>query len=227
MKTTTSPFSNNDMHKRSKTWPDHRRITIADEAARIIQEQGLADFRIAKEKAVERLGRQLNGAMPSNREVEQALAERNRIFLGDSHREYLRALRLAAVTIMRSLAPHQPRLVGPVLSGHVTEHSAIDLHLFCDSPEEVGSSLDTLGIKHRSIQRRQRLNRNRTDYFPGYQFFTAEFEFYSTVFQERRRHHAPLSPVDGRPMRRATTCEILSLLEGAQIQKGTNPSTAY
>jgi len=215
------------MGKRSNSKPDHRRTTIANEAARIIQEHGLADYRSAKMKAIERLGLQLRGALPSNNEVEQALAERNRIFRRETHQEYLQELRAAALNIMYLLKPLQSRLVGPVLSGHATEHSTIDLHFFCDTCEEVSFQLGARGIKHRSVRNRQRLNRERIEYLPGYRFFSAGFEFSSTVFPERSRRHAPLSPVDGRPMQRATPREILSLLETMPTEADASASSAY
>ena len=61
------------MPRRNRSRPDHRRTAIAQEAARIIQEHGLKDFRIAKEKAGLRLGMEDRGALPSNQEIESAL----------------------------------------------------------------------------------------------------------------------------------------------------------
>lgn len=201
------------MCKRFRVKSDHQRTAIANEAARIIQEQGLTDFRIAKAKATERLGFRSGGPLPSNEEIENALAERIRIFRGTSHNENLQALRSAALNLMRALENYQPRLVGPVLSGNSTEHTMIDLHLFNDAAEEVGSCLCDMGIRYRLVERRQRLRRNLVEHFPGYRFFFSEFECTSTVFPERHRHHAPLSPVDGRPMRRAGSREISLLVE--------------
>jgi hypothetical protein len=139
---------------------DKRRTTVANEAARIIQEHGLSDFRFAKEKAVERLGLKNNGALPSNQEIERALAERNRIFKGQSHLTHLNNLRKAALSAMNSLNVFHVRLAGPVLSGNATEHSQIDLHLFTDSQESVAITLNELGIRHRSIQIRQRFRKH-------------------------------------------------------------------
>lgn len=201
------------MPKRCGLRQDYQRTEIANEAARIMQEQGLSDFRVAKEKALERLGLRVGrGALPSNSEIDRALAERNRIFHAGFHDEHLTALRQAALHMMEWLTPHSPRLVGPVLSGTVTEHSAIDLHLFDDTPESIGVSLDSLGIRYRSVQRRTRMRRDRVEHLPGYRFSHSGFDFAGTVFPERRRSHAPLSPIDGRPMQRADSRQILSLM---------------
>lgn len=203
------------MPKRNRTRPDHRRITIAQEAARIIQEHGVTDFRSAKEKAVTRLGLDQQGALPSNEEIERVLAERHRIFYGESHQEHITALRQAALSLMRELAPFEPRLVGAVLNGNATMHSMIELHLFSDAAEDVSSCLALLGLAHRPVEYRLRLRRDEVAAFPGYQVRSGEFDFALTVFPERIRGHAPLSPVDGRPMRRAAVRDIEALLNAS------------
>ena len=193
--------------------PDHRRSAVAAEAARIIQEEGLTDFRGAKAKAAQRLGLGRNTPLPDNEEIEAALAERTRIFHSDTQPHLLDGLRHAAFEIMRGLAPFHPRLVGDVLSGNATLHSRVDLHLFSDTAEAVGSTLETLGIGYRDLTRRHRLRRDEVDAFPGYHFSAHNCDFSSTVFPLRLRGHAPLSPVDGRPMRRASLKELAELLK--------------
>ncbi len=192
--------------------PDNRRALIADEAARIIQEQGLNDFRSAKDKAVERLGLRAAGKLPGNGEIEKALAERNRIFRGDSQPQRLEQLRRSARNIMLSLERYHPRLVGPVLSGHATEYSGIDLHLFSDPAEAVATSLSTVEINHRVTQFRHQFRRGEGERFPGYRFDHEGCEFSVTVFPELRRRNSPLSPVDGKPMRRADIRELERML---------------
>lgn len=191
---------------------DNQRAAIANEAARLIQEQGMTDFRAAKDKAVERLGLRSAGPLPSNGEIERALAERNRIFRGDDHDDHLQDLRRAALWIMRSLEVFNARLVGAVLSGNATPHSTIDLHVFSDSPEAVGSQLDALGIKHRSEQFRHQFRLRQGERFPGFRFATDEHEYTATVFAEKHRRAAPLSPVDRRPMQRGSISDIEALI---------------
>lgn len=200
------------MSRKTKQKIDYGRSAIANEAARIIQEQGLTDFRAAKDKARERLGYRSARPLPSNEEIERALAERNRIFRGDTHWEYLQNVRRSAAAVMRSLHHFYPRLVGSVLSGIATEHSAIDLHLFSDPAEAVTASLDALGIRHRSTQFGYRFQRGKTERFPGYRFVIEDCEFCATVFPELRRRHAPFSPVDGKPMQRATLKDLERLI---------------
>jgi hypothetical protein len=199
--------------RRKNARPDHRRLAVADEAARIMQEQGLRDFRSAKAKALARLGLEDHGAMPSNEEIEQALTARNRIFLGEAHGALLGEMRRAALRIMQALEDYQPRLVGAVLNGSATAHSAIELHALCDTVEAVGATLDAIGIPQRPMQRRLRFRRDEVESFPGLRFQARGFDFDVTVFPERSRGHSPLSAIDGRPMRRANIRELGELLK--------------
>lgn len=187
-------------------------MTVANEAARIIQEQGLSDFRSAKDKAIERLGLKSHGALPSNREIETALAERNRIFKSESHPQNLLRLRAAALKAMSALNVFDVLLVGPVLSGNITEHSRVDLHLFTDAQETVGLKLSALGIRHRSVQIRQQFKRRQVENYPGYLFSLEDSDFSATVFPQLLRRYSPLSFIDGKPMRRAGARAVECLL---------------
>ena len=201
------------MSRRVKSRPDNQRAAVANEAARIIQEQGLKNFRLAKEKAVERLSLRSAGPLPSNSEIETALAARNRIFRHDDHATHIRALRIAALNVMELLVTFDARLVGPALSGNATEHSTIDLHVFNDYPEAIGAHLDTLGIRHRSAEFHHQFRLRQRESFPGFRFRQHEFEFATTVFSERQRRHSPLSPITGQPMQRASRRDVEALLD--------------
>jgi hypothetical protein len=48
---------------------------------------------------------------------------------------------------------------------------------------------------------------------PGFSFTRGSEEVEVIVFPERSAHHAPLSPVDRRPMRRAGRAAVLALLD--------------
>ncbi|CAG0944236.1 hypothetical protein GPROT2_02498 [Gammaproteobacteria bacterium] len=200
------------MPRRNRSRPDHRRTAIAQEAARLMQEHGLRDFRSAKEKAGLRLQLGDKGALPSNQEVELAMAERNRIFRGDEHEAFLDVMRQQALQVMAELAAFDPRLVGGVLAGTATETSAIELHAFSDTSEALGAALEALGLAARPFEQRLRVRRDRTESFPGYRFQRNDFDFRLTVFPERGRGNAPLSAIDSRPTRRATARDVAALL---------------
>src|SRR5579872_5054944 len=117
------------------------RRALAQEAARIMAQQGIHDFLTAKRKAADRLGVTDSSVLPRNTEIEAALAEYQRLFDARAHRRSLESQRRAALHAMHWLARFQPRLVGAVLSGTATEHADIQLHLFADRPENVALQL--------------------------------------------------------------------------------------
>jgi len=198
--------------RRAEKRRECQRAVLAQEAARLICDHGIKDFRTAKSKAAWALGLSDHGALPSNREIDAALAERNRIFSAEHHAQLLERLRMVALDVMCSLQPFRPCLVGAVLSGNVTEHSNISMHVFADSCEAVGMRLDACGISHQLRQRRHNMRRGVVENYPGFDFFADDFCVEATVFPERRKGHAPLCPVDGKPMRRARMREVELLL---------------
>jgi hypothetical protein len=80
-----------------------RRLRIADEAARIIVEEGIADYQVAKQKACRRLGLAASTSLPRNIEIEQAVIERQRLFTPVQHTEVLEHLRQVALSVMQFL----------------------------------------------------------------------------------------------------------------------------
>jgi len=194
---------------------EQQRAAIAEEAARLMLEHGLPDYRAAKARALERLGLGSNAPLPGNSEIEAALASRQRIFRSDTQDGLIERLRRDALEVMTGLEAFQPRLVGAVLSGSATDHSSIDLHLFADAPEIVAAQLDSLGYGYRSVQLRHRWRRGKNEQLPGYRVFAGDNECVISVFPTRRRGHPPLSPVDGKPMKRAGSREVAALLNAA------------
>jgi hypothetical protein len=202
------------MAKRHPTRGDNLRRALAQEAARIMAEHGIRDFLIAKRKAAERFGVTDGGAvLPKNSEIEEALAAYQRLFGGASHLQALHAQRSAALAAMRYLREFEPRLVGAVLSGTATAHSDVQLHLFADRAESVTLKLIDQGIPHEVTERRVRLNAERSRAFPGVRFEMDAQPIEATVFPPEGIRQAPVSPVDGRPMRRASALEVEALLQ--------------
>src|ERR1044072_3806822 len=110
------------MSKRHPIRSENLRRALAQEAARIMAEHGIRDFLVAKRKAAERFGVVDNAVLPKNTEIEDALAEYQRLFGGEIHAESLNEQRRVALMAMRRLREFEPRLVGSVLSGTATEH---------------------------------------------------------------------------------------------------------
>ena len=201
------------MTKKHAGRSDNLRRALAQEAARIMAEHGIRDFFIAKRKAAERLGVNDGAAvLPKNTEIETALVEYQRLFGGDSHTESLHAQRRAALNAMRYLQEFEPRLVGAVLSGTATEHSDVQLHLFADRAESVTLKLMERRVPYEVTEKRVKMNAERVLAYPGVRFEMDDHEIEATVFPTDGIRQAPVSPVDGKPMRRANTFEVEALL---------------
>jgi hypothetical protein len=186
------------MARKNSNGSERARLMVAQEAARIIVNQGLRDYGLAKKKAAERLGLNTRGSLPGNAEIEQAVSEHLQLFAGESHSDLLRTMRLAALSAMEVLATFTP---------------AVNLHVFADSPESVASALDERGIGYRTYERRLKSRRDLAETFAGYEFHHGDAAVQATVFPVDGIRQAPLSPVDGKPMKRADERAVEKLLD--------------
>ncbi len=198
---------------RGKASRDARmRERIAQEAARVMATEGVEDFSLAKRKAALHLGAPGTTNLPQNREIQAALQEYQRLFGGERQLSALQTLREAALEAMGFFSAFRPRLTGAVLDGTAGPDTAVDLHCFADTPEEVVLFLMEQGIPFDTEERRLRFD---DDYLfvPMHRFVAGDVPVHLTVFSERDRRHPPRSPVDGRPMRRAGKNEVAALIE--------------
>lgn len=200
------------MGKKSTVVNDRARQMLAQEAARIIVEQGIEDYRTAKIKAADRLGMSSYGSLPGNPEIEKAVSEHLKLFGRETHGDLLQMLRLAALSAMELLSSFTPRLVGPVLHGTAGGSSAVNLHVFADNAESVALLLQQRGIAYRPFERRLKSRRDQLDSFAAFRFDRDDSCIEATVFPVDGMRQAPISPVDGKPMRRADKSAVLELL---------------
>ena len=198
---------------------DRARLQLAQEAARLIVEHGIRDYRVAKVKAAERLGINSRGSLPGNAEVESAVHNHLSLFGGESHADHLDLLRESALAAMELLDAFSPRLVGPVLQGTADHNSAINLHVFTDSPESIAFELDANGYDCRPYERRLKTSRGKgakAATFAGYEFRLEHAAVQATIFPVDGIRQAPISPIDGRPMKRADQKAVASLLSASR-----------
>ena len=199
--------------KKTSPRADHLRRALAQEAARVMAEHGVRDFLFAKRKAAERFGVVDGSVLPRNTEIEEALQEYQRLFGGDSHVESLHAQRAVALDMMRRLREFQPRLVGPVLAGTATEHDDVLLHAFADRAETVSVRLMDQGVPFEVGERRVRFTAERVAQQPAFRLEVDGQPVEVVVFPVDGIRQSPVSPVDGKPMRRADAAEVAALLE--------------
>lgn len=200
------------MGRRRKPRLDHQRLGVADEAARIMREEGIRDYLLAKRKAAQRLGITDRGALPGNDEIADAVAAQQRLFGGDVYHDRLRELRRTALYAFGLFEGFEPRVVGGVLTGSVTSTTPIDLHLFADAPEAVAYRLMENDIPYEVADRRVRYTPDRLELVPAYRFVAGDVQVEAAVFPVAGLRQPPSCPVEGGPMRRARQPELEALL---------------
>ena len=113
------------------------RARIAAAAARIMAEDGIDDFALAKRKAARQLGAGDAQALPANDEIDEALRAYRALYQANEHPERIAELRRVALDAMRALEQFTPYLTGAVLKGSAGPYAEIDLQLFPDSAKDV------------------------------------------------------------------------------------------
>ena len=136
---------------------DDLRRQVAYLAARLMAEGGITDYRVAKQKAARQAGLMDAGALPDNREIEEALRAYQQLYQGAEQPAQLLWLRQRAVEVMRFLGDFNPHLVGTVLSGTANEFSEIELHVFAEDSKIVELFLVNNRIAYRAENCRTRL----------------------------------------------------------------------
>jgi hypothetical protein len=176
-------------------------------------EHGIQDYLIAKRKAAERYGVTDGSVLPKNSEIEAALLTYQRLFGGEQHAHSLKEQRRVALQAMRLLEQFEPRLVGPVLNGSATEYSDIQLHVFSDNAELVSLHLMERRFDYEVFERKMRMTPERQITVPSLRFELTGETIEAFVFPHDGIRQAPVSPVDGKPMRRASVTEVDLLLD--------------
>ncbi len=206
-------------HQHAETKTRERRHRIAHEAARLIAESGIRDFHQAKRKAAQRLGIHDDASLPSNREIEEALREYQRLFQGDAQLSALRQRREAALRALEFFAAFDARLVGPVLDGTADANAPVQLQLYTDDAEAVPRFLNDHRIPAETRSRRVRLDRERTLDCPAWLFCAEDLSFDITVLPHDALRQAPLSNIDEKPMRRASMAQLRALLVEGDVAR--------
>ncbi len=200
------------MARRNAPRSDNQRRLVAHEAARLMSEQGLDDYYLAKRKAAERLGLSDQASLPRNSEIEAALVERQRLFDAQTHTDRIRQYRDAARDALLFFSAFSPRVAGTVLSGAVAVGSDLEIHLFADTVEGVTLTLMDNEIPYRLVDRRMRVSGNGYERFPACRFLADEVPVLAIMFPVDGVRQAPLCPINGRPMQRADLRELDALI---------------
>ena len=196
------------------------RASIAAAAARIMAEDGIDDFALAKRKAARRLGAPDSEALPANDEIEAELRAYRALYQADEHPARIADLRRVALEAMRLLERFNPYLTGPVLAGTAGAYAEIELQLFPDSVKEVEIFLLDRNIHFATSEGR----RFAGDRARAVAVLALEWEgtpLRLSVFDPRDERLALKTSQAGRVIERAGLAEVGALVEPSH---GTGPA---
>ena len=187
------------------------RERIAAAAARIMAEDGIDSFALAKRKAARQLGAPDTEAMPRNEEVEEALHAYRALYQADEHPQRVSELRRIALEAMQALEQFSPYLTGPVLKGTAGPYAEIELQLFPESPKDVEIYLLDRGISFATAEGR-RFSGDRAHAVSVLSLLWQDTPLKLQVFDPRDERIALKSSPAGRVPDRAGIAEVGALL---------------
>src|ERR1700741_2840914 len=190
------------------------RERIAAAAARIMAEDGIDDFALAKRKAARQLGAPETEALPANDEVEEELRAYRALYQPEEHSERIGELRRIALDAMRTLERFNPYLTGPVLKGTAGPYAEIELQLFPESAKDVELFLVERRIAYATHEGR-RFSGDRTHAMSVLSLAWQEAPLRLSVFDLRDERIALKTSQAGRVLERAGIAEVDGLLRNA------------
>jgi len=199
------------MARENNRKPSQMRARIAAAAARLMAEDGIDDFALAKRKAARQLGAAETQSLPANEEIEAELRAYQALYQGDEQRERIRELRTVALEAMRSLAAFNPYLAGAVLKGTAGRYADIDLQLFTDDHKAVELFLLNRDLSYAASEQRHYCG-DQPRSVPVLRLEWRGFPLNVAVYagnDERRSLKATLA---GRPIERAGIGSVSALL---------------
>lgn len=188
------------------------RTRIAAAAARLMAEDGIDNFALAKRKAARQLGAADTESLPTNDEVEAALRDYRALYQADEHPERIAELRRVALDAMRALERFSPYLTGPVLKGIAGPYAEIDLQLYPDSTKDVELFLLERNIAFDTAETR-RFSGDRAHAVSVFKLDWLGAPLRLSVFDPRDERIALKTSQAGRVMDRAGIAEVGQMLE--------------
>jgi hypothetical protein len=185
---------------------------IAYIAARMMAEDGIADYHAAKTKAARQAGLADSNLLPDNSEIEEALREYQGLYQKDEQPVHLRRLREVAVRVMREFENFRPALVGSVLSGTAGKYSDVNLQLFADDSKALTMFL--LNKRYRFEEGSRKMRRGeRVDDVPQISLEVEDVKVTLTVLDRDDERFVPRPKSEGGDIpQRARLAEVEALL---------------
>ncbi|MBL8383742.1 MAG: hypothetical protein JNM90_11730 [Burkholderiales bacterium] len=187
------------MPRQSKS-ASHARRAIAAQAARLIAEDGLADYGAAKRKAARQLGFRDSDGLPDNAEIESEVRAYQLLYQNDEQRTRLRELRRVAREVLDDFTAHRPHLTGAAWNGTASRGAGIDIDLFTDDQKMVELSLVNRGVPYTTLERAH-FSRLPGRHVPVLRFDREGHEVSLSLYSTADLRSVPRSSPDGRAAR--------------------------
>lgn len=187
------------------------RSRIAYLAARLMAEDGIEDYGLAKRKAMRQAGALETKQLPTNEEVDAALRAYRQLYHNEEHRSRLRELLARALHAMRELSQFNPYLTGSVLSGNAGKYADIDLQLFTDNAKALELYLIDHRIPYRTAQSRIYAG-DEVRTVPVYTVNDGDIDIQLTVLSTRDLRAPLRTNPDGKAIERAKPQAVEELL---------------
>jgi len=188
------------------------RARIAAAAARLMAEDGIDDFALAKRKAARQLGASDTQSLPANDEVETELKAYQALYQGEEQRARIRELRAVALDAMRSLVAFNPYLAGAVLKGTAGRYADIDLQLFTDDQKAVEMFLVNQSLAYAVSEQRHYCG----DEPRAVPVLTVEWRgvpLNLAVYASKDERSSLKATLSGRPIERASLSTVSTLVD--------------
>ncbi len=195
-------------HTRQKT-------EIAQQAAKLMIENGIRDYKIAKTRAASQLGLQhAHIPLPSNSEIDHEREVLLKLFYKHETASHLKKLRHLALNALKLLQPFTPYLVGDIVNGIIDSHSKITIHIYEANIEEIEVFLmeKTIPYEHKSVT--IKTERNKQSLFSRLCFEADKVPIEIIALPYTLFKSPPLNPVDGHPYKRMDLQKLEAMLAG-------------
>ncbi len=189
------------------------RAQLAQLAARLMAEDGIQDYALAKKKAARQMGVKESGMLPANREILAARKAYQDLFQEQEQQDRLRDLRTAALNVMQRLERFHPRLTGDVLGGTAARHAKIDLQIFMDNPKELELFFINKQIAYKTLNKKFHVA-DKTCSVTCYTIAADFTEVEIAVFPAPEFCYVPRDRVERKPMQRISLNELQALVLG-------------
>ena len=188
------------------------RQLIASVAARLMAEDGIDDYGLAKRKAAQQLGVDTRNGLPGNDEVERELRSYQALFQDEEQPARLYELRQAALDLMHLLHDFRPHLTGAVLDGTAGRYATIELDIFADSSKDVEIMLLSNNIRYQSDENIHHRPRGQQGAETRLHVDWGDCPARLTVFPLTAERNQPRNVHTGRTRDRAAPAAVAALL---------------